>query len=75
MIVSDNGPGIPAEEHERVFEKMVRLDTSRTVPGTGLGLSMVRAIVHLHGGSIRLADNKPGLRCEIVFAASGCFVT
>ena len=75
MAVSDNGPGIPAEEHERVFEKMVRLDTSRTVPGTGLGLSMVRAIVHLHGGSIRLADNKPGLRCEIVFAASGCFVT
>lgn len=67
MAVSDNGSGIPTEEHERVFEKMVRLDTSRTVPGTGLGLSMVRAIVHLHGGSIRLVDNKPGLRCEIVF--------
>ena len=70
MAVSDNGPGIPAEDHERVFEKMVRLDTSRTVPGTGLGLSMVRAIVNLHGGSIRLADNHPGLRCEIVFPTS-----
>ncbi|MBF0887840.1 MULTISPECIES: sensor histidine kinase [Gluconobacter] len=70
ITVSDNGPGIPAEDHERVFEKMVRLDTSRTVPGTGLGLSMVRAIVNLHRGSIRLVDNHPGLRCEIVFPTS-----
>ncbi|WP_317215674.1 HAMP domain-containing sensor histidine kinase [Gluconobacter sp. GP1] len=67
VVVSDNGPGIPAHERERVFDKMVRLDRSRSVPGTGLGLSMVRAIVRLHGGQIRLLDNEPGLRCEIDF--------
>jgi len=69
LVVADTGPGIPATERERVFEKMVRLDTSRTVPGTGLGLSMVRAIVRLHGGTIQLKDNRPGLRCEISFPA------
>lgn len=65
LVVADNGPGIPAHEYERVFGKMVRLDASRSVPGTGLGLSMVRAIVRLHGGQIRLTDNNPGLRCEL----------
>lgn len=66
LVVSDTGPGILAADRERVFEKMVRLDASRTVPGTGLGLSMVRAIVRLHGGNIRLGDNNPGLRCDIM---------
>ncbi|WP_264815050.1 sensor histidine kinase [Acidomonas methanolica] len=70
MVVADTGPGIPVDDRERVFEKMVRLDASRTVPGTGLGLSMVRAIVRLHGGTIRLDDNAPGLRCEITLPAS-----
>lgn len=70
FAVTDTGPGIPLAERERVFEKMVRLDSSRTVPGTGLGLSMVRAIVRLHGGSIRLQDNNPGLRCEITLPKS-----
>ena len=73
FAVTATGPGIPAAERERVFEKMVRLDSSRTIAGNGLGLSMVRAIVRLHGGTIRLLDNKPGLRCEItlpVFSAS-----
>lgn len=67
IVVADNGPGIPVHEREHVFEKMVRLDRSRSVPGTGLGLSMVRAIVRLHGGQIRLLDNEPGLRCEMMF--------
>ncbi|MGX7345276.1 ATP-binding protein [Acetobacter pasteurianus] len=73
FVVTDTGPGIPPAERERVFEKMVRLDSSRTIPGNGLGLSMVRAIVCLHRGIIRLQDNKPGLRCEItlpVFSVS-----
>ena len=65
LVVADNGWGIPAHEREHVFEKMVRLDRSRSVPGAGLGLSMVRAIVRLHGGSIWLLDNAPGLRCEV----------
>jgi len=70
LVVADTGPGIPTHERERVFEKMVRLDASRSLSGTGLGLSMVRAIARLHGGTIRLLDNNPGLRCEISLPAS-----
>ncbi|MBB2169094.1 HAMP domain-containing protein [Gluconacetobacter aggeris] len=71
LAVADTGPGIPAHERERVFGKMVRLDGSRATPGTGLGLSMVRAIVRLHGGEIRLLDNAPhGLRCEVTMPAT-----
>lgn len=69
--VADDGPGIPLQERERVFEKMVRLDRSRSVPGTGLGLSMVRAIVRLHQGTVRLLDNQPGVRCIIRLPAAG----
>ena len=70
LVVADTGPGILAADRERVFEKMVRLDASRNVPGTGLGLSMVRAIVRLHGGNIRLKANNRGLRCEITYPVS-----
>ncbi|MFT8550119.1 MAG: HAMP domain-containing sensor histidine kinase [Acetobacter okinawensis] len=65
IIIADNGPGIPEHERERVFEKMVRLDHSRSIPGTGLGLSLVKAIVRLHHGRITLLDNAPGLYCKI----------
>nr|WP_294917676.1 HAMP domain-containing sensor histidine kinase [uncultured Neokomagataea sp.] len=65
--VSDNGPGIPEEEHERVFEKMVRLNPSQTIPGTGLGLSLVKAIAKIHGGTVHLHNNGPGLCCEVHF--------
>lgn len=64
--VEDNGPGIPAEERERVFRRLYRLEKSRTSPGTGLGLSLVRAIVDLHGGEIRIEDAGPGLRVVTV---------
>ena len=70
LTIADNGPGIPEHERERVFEKMVRLDHSRSIPGTGLGLSMVRAIVQLHQGRITLQDNAPGLRCDILLPCS-----
>ncbi|GBQ63917.1 sensor histidine kinase [Komagataeibacter swingsii] len=63
--IADNGPGIPAEAMQRVFDRFVRLDTSRTHEGNGLGLSMVKAIVRLHAGTIALYDNSPGLRCVI----------
>ncbi|WP_010517735.1 sensor histidine kinase [Komagataeibacter oboediens] len=63
--IADNGPGIPAEAMLRVFDRFFRLDTSRTHDGNGLGLSMVKAIVRLHAGSIILYDNNPGLRCVI----------
>lgn len=63
--ITDNGPGIPGEAMLRVFDRFVRLDTSRTHDGNGLGLSMVKAIIQLHAGTIILCDNKPGLRCII----------
>lgn len=65
LVISDNGGGIPAGDLERVFDRFVRLDNSRSEAGNGLGLSMVRAIVHLHAGTITLTDNRPGLRCLI----------
>lgn len=67
IIVSDNGPGIPAEHHEQVFQRLTRLDASRHSKGFGLGLAIVQAIVKLHHGQIDLADNQPGLKVEITF--------
>ncbi|AGA92214.1 signal transduction histidine kinase [Thioflavicoccus mobilis 8321] len=62
VVVADTGPGIPAELHEKVFQRFFRVDDSRATPGSGLGLSLVRAIAHLHGGTVTLEDNAPGLR-------------
>ena len=67
--VSDDGPGIPKKEHDRVFQRFYRLERSRTTSGNGLGLPLVAAIVNLHGGKIELADNKPGLKVVIVFGS------
>lgn len=60
--VADNGPGIPADEREKVFRRLYRLDKSRNSPGHGLGLSMVKAIADLHGMAIGIEDNHPGAR-------------
>ncbi|MBB3932425.1 signal transduction histidine kinase [Kaistia hirudinis] len=68
--ISDNGPGIPPDERQRVFQRLYRLDKSRTTPGTGLGLSLVKAIADLHGAAISLNDNAPGLRVRIDFPRS-----
>ncbi|HET7674238.1 MAG TPA: HAMP domain-containing sensor histidine kinase [Gammaproteobacteria bacterium] len=65
LTVADSGPGIAAADRQRVFERFVRLDASRSQRGNGLGLSVVRAIVHLHGGRIELSDNRPGLRVTV----------
>ncbi|MBL0901182.1 MAG: hypothetical protein IBJ17_21125, partial [Reyranella sp.] len=62
LAVADDGPGIPATEHDKVFDRFYRLDRSRSTAGSGLGLAMVRAIAGLHGLSIRLEDANPGLR-------------
>jgi len=62
VAVADNGPGIAPEDRERVLKRFVRLEKSRTEPGTGLGLSLVQAVGRLHGGGVRLEDNHPGLR-------------
>jgi signal transduction histidine kinase len=67
LSVSDDGPGIPSEEFERVFKRFYRLERSRTMPGNGLGLSLVAAVARLHGASIKLIDNSPGLSVELHF--------
>ncbi len=62
IAVSDRGPGVPESERERVLDRFVRLEASRSEPGSGLGLSLVAAVARLHGGDLRLEDNAPGLR-------------
>ncbi len=62
IAVADKGPGISASDRERVLKRFVRLEESRTLPGTGLGLSLVAAVARLHKGSVHLEDNAPGLR-------------
>jgi signal transduction histidine kinase len=68
--VRDNGPGIPEAERPRVIERFYRLDHSRSVPGNGLGLSIVSAIATLHGGALELKDASPGLLARIVLPTS-----
>lgn len=62
VVIADTGPGIPAAERDKVFQHFYRSDSSRSTPGSGLGLSLVAAVVRLHRATIRLEDNKPGLR-------------
>jgi signal transduction histidine kinase len=62
IAVTDRGPGVPAAERGRVLDRFVRLEASRSEPGSGLGLSLVAAVARLHGGTVRLEDNQPGLR-------------
>jgi signal transduction histidine kinase len=62
IAVSDRGPGIAAEDRERALQRFVRLEKSRSHPGAGLGLSLVAAVARMHGGTVRLEDNAPGLR-------------
>lgn len=67
LSVADDGPGVPEEEREKVFRRLYRLERSRTTRGTGLGLSLVKAIAELHCGTIQVEDNAPGLRVTIIF--------
>jgi signal transduction histidine kinase len=68
--VADRGPGISDKDRQRVLKRFVRLEESRTKPGTGLGLSLVAAVARLHGGSIRLEDNEPGLKVVMTLPAA-----
>jgi signal transduction histidine kinase len=67
LAVSDNGPGIPASELERAQEPFVALQSGGDKPSSGLGLSLVKAIVRLHRGELVLEDNAPGLRVRCRF--------
>src|SRR4029079_4018936 len=61
VSVADNGPGLPAADRDRVLQRFVRLEASRSQPGSGLGLSLVAAVARLHHGAIELGDGNPGL--------------
>jgi signal transduction histidine kinase len=75
--VADHGPGIPEADRGAVFDRFVRLERSRSTPGNGLGLSLVRAVARRHGASVTLGDNQPsgqrtgpaGLTVRIEFPA------
>jgi signal transduction histidine kinase len=68
--VADQGSGIPAADRERVFGRFVRLEGSRSRPGSGLGLSLVAAVAGLHNGMVKIEDNEPGLRIVVVIPAA-----
>ncbi|HXD14036.1 MAG TPA: HAMP domain-containing sensor histidine kinase, partial [Xanthobacteraceae bacterium] len=71
LSVADRGPGIAAADRGRVVERFVRLEQSRSEPGSGLGLSLASAVARLHGGELRLEDNAPGLKSMIVLPRAG----
>lgn len=70
VTVADSGPGIPPEDRLRVLDRFVRLESARTRPGSGLGLSLVAAVARLHHGDLRIEDNAPGLRAVFTLPAS-----
>ncbi len=71
LTVRDDGPGIPAEDRERVFDRFTRLDNARDRDqgGAGLGLPIVRELVRLHQGTVDLSDANPGLRVDLTLPA------
>ncbi len=71
LVVADNGPGILEADRGRVVERFVRLERSRSQPGSGLGLSLAAAVARLHGGELRLEDNQPGLKSIIALPRGG----
>ena len=56
IVVEDDGPGIPAAERLRIFDRGARLDTGK--PGTGLGLAIVRDVAEIYGGSVGLEESE-----------------
>jgi len=68
LNVTDDGPGIPEHFRAKALERFSRLEASRTLPGQGLGLSLVQVVARMHGGRVRLEDAKPGLRVVVELA-------
>jgi signal transduction histidine kinase len=69
LSVTDHGPGIPQADRKHAVERFVRLEASRTQPGSGLGLSLASAVATLHGGDLRLGDAHPGLTATLAIPA------
>jgi signal transduction histidine kinase len=65
LSVTDHGPGIAEADRGHVVDRFVRLERSRSEPGSGLGLSLVSAVAHLHGGELKFDDNAPGLKATL----------
>jgi signal transduction histidine kinase len=65
LTVADRGPGISPADRARVLDRFVRLEDSRSRPGSGLGLSLAAAVARMHGGTVDLEDNQPGLRVRL----------
>jgi len=70
LVVADNGPGIPEPDRMRATRRFVRLDNSRSLPGNGMGLALVAAIIERHSGSLLLDDNDPGLKVNLFLPLS-----
>jgi signal transduction histidine kinase len=70
LSVADHGPGIPEADRGHAVERFVRLEASRTQPGSGLGLSLASAVATLHGGALKLDDAHPGLRATLALPAA-----
>jgi len=69
LTVADRGPGVAAEDRARVLDRFVRLEGSRSRPGSGLGLSLAAAVARMHGGTVELEDNAPGLLVRVTLPA------
>jgi signal transduction histidine kinase len=69
LSVTDHGPGIPEADRKHAVERFVRLEASRTQPGSGLGLSLASAVATLHDGELRLGDAHPGLSATLAIPA------
>lgn len=67
LSITDHGPGIPAEQREKVVQRFYQVDGSRQKGGAGLGLALVAAVARLHGGELVLSDNAPGLVATLIF--------
>jgi len=72
LEVADDGPGVPAEDRQRILQPFIRLERDRQQAGSGLGLSLVAAVIRLHRATIELLDHHPGLlvRCQLPMAVS-----
>ena len=67
VAVEDTGPGIAEPDREKIFERFVRLDSARSAPGSGLGLSLVKAVASLHQAEVKVSGRNPGTRFELIF--------
>lgn len=75
ISVADRGPGIAAGDRDRVQERFVRLENSRSRPGSGLGLALAAAVARLHNGTLRFEDNSPGLKAVLALPAAAARLT